>query len=153
MSESIWTDDKIQQAKDLQFIGMTGAAIANALGPDFTRNCVIGKLNRLGIKSKDRPAHEQPREKFRAERVPHVNKITLPPIAKPSDQYRWGFRPRAEPTVSIPAPTTAHVTLMERTGCAWPTNDGRPYLFCDASTDGHGSYCPHHRERMYVRAR
>lgn len=148
MSESIWTDEKIQQATDMKFIGMTGAAIARALGSDFTRNAVIGKLHRLGVATKEKLAPEQPREKHRPVRAPHVNNITLPPIGKPNPAYRWGFTPRRDPVVSIPAPVTEHVTLMERTGCCWPMNDGRPFRFCNHTRDEPNSdYCAHHRQR------
>jgi Mor family transcriptional regulator len=45
--ESIWTDDAVVQLKTLWFGGSTAQQCADILGPTFTRNAVIGKLNRL----------------------------------------------------------------------------------------------------------
>lgn len=150
MTESIWTDDKVQQLRDMKEIGLSGAKIALCLGSDFTRNGVIGKAHRLGIGGREKMVLEPPREKHRPVRPPHVNKITLPAIGMKADQYRWGFTPRRDPVVSIPAPVTQHVTLMERTGCAFPTNEGRPFLFCNAPRKERSSYCAHHAQRMFV---
>lgn len=156
MSDTIWTEDRIQQLRDMKAVGLSAAKIAVCLGQDFSRNSVIGKAHRLGIGGKEKMVLEQPREKHRPVRAPHVNKITLPPISKPDPKYRWGFTPRREPVVSIPAPVTEHVTLEHRTGCCWPTNDGKPFLYCNAPTKLNGDqsgYCPHHEQRMYSQGR
>lgn len=46
-----WTAEKVQKLKDLQASGLSCAEIAAALGGGLSRSAVIGKLNRLGIKS------------------------------------------------------------------------------------------------------
>lgn len=74
-------------------------------------------------------------------------------FTKPIIRYKRGYRPRPEPKVSVASPDTNYATLVDRTGCAFPINDGRPFLFCNAELDASPSaYCGHHRQRMYTKA-
>ena len=45
----VWTDDRIAELRRLNHLGLSAARIAAELG-DVSRNAVIGKLLRLGLK-------------------------------------------------------------------------------------------------------
>lgn len=65
---------------------------------------------------------------------------------------REGIR-TGRPQKAVPAPSVAHVeplgvVLLERTGCAWPVNNGNPYRFCNDTRKSQSSYCQIHAERM-----
>ena len=45
-----WTDERVQQLKQLRLEGKTAYEIASELG-DVSRNAVLGKIHRLGLSS------------------------------------------------------------------------------------------------------
>lgn len=71
---------------------------------------------------------------------------------KPKITYKRGYRPRPEPKVSIAPSDMSYATLADRTGCAFPVNNGGPFLFCNAEVGEQSPYCAHHRQRMYTKA-
>lgn len=66
---SPWTEEKIAELTKLWREGRSAALIAQALGPDFTRMSVLGKLHRLGLShlSKGGPASRYTRLRSTAE--------------------------------------------------------------------------------------
>ncbi len=50
-----WTDDRIEKLKALWDAGQSASQIAKELGEGVTRNAVIGKAHRLGLKSRPSP--------------------------------------------------------------------------------------------------
>src|ERR1700740_3398091 len=56
-----WTDERVEQLKNLWTEGLSASQIARALG-GVTRNAVIGKVHRLGLAGRASPARsERPR--------------------------------------------------------------------------------------------
>ena len=49
-----WTDERIEQLRTMWTKGMTASQIAEELG-GVSRNAVIGKAHRLGLKSRPSP--------------------------------------------------------------------------------------------------
>jgi GcrA cell cycle regulator len=54
-----WTDERVEQLKQLWGQGMSASEIADALG-DVTRNAVIGKAHRLGLSGRPSPIKKKP---------------------------------------------------------------------------------------------
>jgi GcrA cell cycle regulator len=54
-----WTDERIEQLRDLWNDGASASDIAEVLG-DVTRNAVIGKAHRLGLTSRPSPIKRRP---------------------------------------------------------------------------------------------
>jgi hypothetical protein len=46
-------------------------------------------------------------------------------------------------------PPMTPVGLLDRTGCAFPTNNGGPYLFCNNHIHGQSPYCEFHGNLMF----
>jgi GcrA cell cycle regulator len=54
-----WTDERVEQLKQLWGQGMSASEIADTLG-DVTRNAVIGKAHRLGLSGRPSPIKKKP---------------------------------------------------------------------------------------------
>jgi len=53
-----WSEERVEMLKSLWSKGRTASQIAEELG-DVTRNAVIGKVHRLGLKSRPSPIHRE----------------------------------------------------------------------------------------------
>jgi GcrA cell cycle regulator len=85
-----WTDERIAKLTKMWESGATASQIADELG-GVSRNAVIGKAHRLGLKS--RPSPVKPNEKK--------------PAAKSSGKAAAAPKPAAKPRAKTPAPKTA----------------------------------------------
>jgi GcrA cell cycle regulator len=102
-----WTDERIERLTKMWEGGSTASQIAEELG-GVSRNAVIGKAHRLGLKA--RPSPVKPNEKTEAAAAPKVAKPAVEAAAKPEPAPAPAPRapapaaPRAE---SAPAPAAA----------------------------------------------
>jgi hypothetical protein len=124
---SPWTQARMDRMREM-WLTNTAAEIAKVLG--VTESAV------------QRKAHNM--------RLPNKNKIAS--VRSALARRAWTSRPVGRPPTSrarepLPAPNMKPVTLWERTGCAFPVNDGGPFLFCNCSTEG-GAYCGFHAQIM-----
>ena len=104
-----WTDERIATLKKMWESGSTASQIADELG-GVSRNAVIGKAHRLGLKS--RPSPVKANEKKVAKPKPAPKPVAKAPIAKPVS------RPAA-PAGSAPA--AAAPRQPERADAAVPS--------------------------------
>ena len=84
-----WTDERIAKLKDMWESGATASQIADDLG-GVSRNAVIGKAHRLGLKARPSPVKEKEK-----------------PAPAPAAAARPAPRPAPEPTRAAPAPAPA----------------------------------------------
>lgn len=77
-----WTDQRIDQLKNLWEKGLTASQIADELG-GVSRNAVIGKAHRLGLKSRPSPVKANEAEKKVAPKKAAPAKPVAAAIAKP----------------------------------------------------------------------
>ncbi len=96
-----WTDERIDQLKTLWDKGLTASQIAEELG-GVSRNAVIGKAHRLGLKSRPSPVKSGKAKKKAAVKKPV-------PKAPPKPRAAAGVRgaKRTTPTASIPSSIAA----------------------------------------------
>lgn len=76
-----------------------------------------------------------------------VPEVKAKPPKKPVQFRSWKPTP-PQPRKHIEHPPMAPVTLWERTGCCFPTNDGSPFLFCNNELHFSTSYCLFHGNLM-----
>jgi GcrA cell cycle regulator len=88
-----WTDERIAKLKDMWEGGATASQIADELG-GVSRNAVIGKAHRLGLKARPSPVKEK--EKPASAAVPAPAAAARPP-ARPATEA-----PRADPVAAGP---------------------------------------------------
>jgi GcrA cell cycle regulator len=77
-----WTDQRIDQLKNLWEKGLTASQIADELG-GVSRNAVIGKAHRLGLKSRPSPVKANEAEKKVAPKKAAPAKPVAAAVAKP----------------------------------------------------------------------
>ena len=98
-----WTDDRIAVLKKLWEGGSTASQIAEELG-GVSRNAVIGKAHRLGLKS--RPSPVKTSDKKKAAKKPASKAAAPPKKAAPS-------KPAAKPAAA-PAPKPAEPVVQAK---------------------------------------
>ncbi|MGB7418895.1 MAG: GcrA family cell cycle regulator [Erythrobacter sp.] len=106
-----WTDERIATLKKMWEGGATASQIAEELG-GVSRNAVIGKAHRLGLKSRPSPVKTNERAKA-AKNAPAkpqggTKKAVMPkPQAKPAARPEPQDEPRASEAAAPPAPAPA----------------------------------------------
>jgi GcrA cell cycle regulator len=92
-----WTDERIDQLKQMWQAGHTASQIAETLG-GVSRNAVIGKAHRLGLQSRPSPVKAGEADAEPAAKPAPVERAAPPPPPPP---------PAAEPKPVAAAPTPA----------------------------------------------
>lgn len=109
-----WTDDKITILQKLWEKGLSASQIATELGDGVTRNAVIGKAHRLGLKSRPSPVKEAPKN----------NKAPARSSAKPSKAKHIGLLDLTDRMCKWPI---GHPGEADFHFCGRPSNPGLPY--------------------------
>lgn len=119
-----WTEDRIKKLRKLWSKGLSASQIAKEIGDGVTRNAVIGKAHRLGLKS------------------------------RPSPVKSGRKKPKKPAPKRAPAPPAKdRVTLLQLTEriCKWPI--GHPgdedFHFCGLPSEEGHPYCRIHCEMAY----
>lgn len=158
--KTIWTEERVERLKELWMSGLSATRVAKELG-GVSRNAVIGKVHRLGLK-RDAASHSQAARASRPARpAPAPGR---PPAAARRGRQALALKPQAE-TQTRAAPETkavAHLAAEEkgritdirdltRDTCRWPV--GHPgeegFAFCGDQVRDGASYCPHHCSIAY----
>jgi GcrA cell cycle regulator len=96
-----WTDERIEQLKQMWQQGMTASQIADTLG-GVSRNAVIGKAHRLGLQS--RPSPVKASEAAAAAAAPAPVEAAAPAPAKPAPAPTQAPAPAPAPAPVEAAP-------------------------------------------------
>jgi GcrA cell cycle regulator len=164
---SPWADpDRVDELKRRWASGETCSVIAAELGGGITRNSVIGKLHRLGLKSRDndiRARNLRGRPQNIKGRIPRSRRGSSNNNALGRNQFSRNIKARparARPLTTIELfdaaiPRERIKSLMDRgpAECCWPIGDPREpdFGFCCAATGGEQSYCADHLGYMHER--
>ena len=143
----MWTEEAVSTLTTAWKAGKSSGIIAREMRT--TRNTIIGKVHRLGLAGRTTLD-----SMLRTGRPPIPNKPprqrTRPGTIKkqgPAPQESFARYPKA-PAAILSPPEGQHVTLIDRTGCCFPMNEGGPFLFCNAELH-EGSYCEFHHAAMF----
>ena len=151
-TNSVWSDELCDELRRLHRLKFSGGAIAARLG--LTRNQVIGKLFRLGIKGHEAPQHRVARVK--SER-PVNRRPKLKIVAGGGGSMRVIKTSEADvaPLRRIEI-EPRHIAFagLQRSDCRYPYGTG-PYTYCGHPRADGSSYCAGHHALcwMPVRAR
>ena len=159
--ETGWTEGRVETLKSLWLDGLSASEVACQLGGGLTRNAVIGKLHRLGVRRGDKvaltpgrsrePARETPpprpppRLEARGPAKPDGRRsmrcVALAPPAEAERQVEMGLEPLG---------LVATVLALGARDCRWPIGDPRAsdFSFCGHPADG--VYCQRHSALAYV---
>ena len=106
-----WTDERIATLKKMWEGGSTASQIADELG-GVSRNAVIGKAHRLGLKSRPSPVKANEKKKAAAKKAP----------AKPAAKKAATAKPAAKPAAKAPAPKAAEPEAKAKPDAAKDAN-------------------------------
>ena len=133
-----WTDERVEQLKQLWSDGLSASQIARQLG-GVTRNAVIGKVHRLGLAGRATPARtERPRVAVQRRTVrPRPAPVVQQPIVEKA------------PLIDEHGRKTTVLTINDRM-CKWPIGDpsSDDFTFCGRRAS-EGPYCVEHARVAY----
>jgi GcrA cell cycle regulator len=145
-----WTDERVEQLKQMWIDGLSASQIAARLG-GVTRNAVIGKVHRLGLSGRGaptrvtrrRPASPRAARSQSASPAPR-REATKKPVAVPAPE------PEEVEFVSDPATQANLLELNEQT-CKWPIGDpgDENFHFCGQRSAPGLPYCAAHAKKAY----
>ena len=126
-----WTEEKVQELRRLWDAGYSASAIGKQIA--LSKNAVIGKAHRLGLKPRPSP----------------IKRSVVKPLPKPFEPVA----PVAEPTPTPPMPVVA--APKERSGgpkCLWPIGDpgDANFHFCGKPIVPGKPYCADHCAKAYI---
>jgi len=157
-----WTDERVSRLSKLWAEGLSASQIAADLG-GVTRNAVIGKVHRLGLSGRVKPAGggaNKPRRKPAAPRAKYTRSSNRsgggPRTAgatalKMDEDIEVAYQPK--PVEDVVVPISRKLTLMEltETTCKWPTGDPTMpgFSFCGHNSAEDKPYCEYHSKLAY----
>ena len=155
-----WTETRVESLKTLWLNGFSASQVARELGSGLTRNAVIGKIFRLGLKRGEASAvstrrecnpawaKAPPRPRMKVAPAPSAGADRPPALrctAPMADHEPTSRPPEAYET---PGLISGVMALNSRT-CRWPIGDPKAdtFSFCGcAATD---VYCDRHKARAH----
>ncbi len=164
-----WTEERVSILKKLWMEGLSAAQIAVELGEGVTRNAVIGKVHRLKLSGRAKPANstQRARSASRTARstsarggsggvkrrtglsTPVSGANALSPAISEQEDIRLAARQEAELFIP-PEKRIGLLALTEKT-CKWPIGDPllEDFHFCGHDSEDNAPYCKFHAKRAY----
>lgn len=144
-----WTDAEVETLKTMWNKGHSAGEITEEI-PGVTRNSVIGKAYRLGLREHVNAPKLNKTISVKAKTEQPVKKLVRDrrvKISKPDPVKVAEVRKIAERAQALPAPAPLNFTLLElnHDDCRWPVSgEGAKMLFCGHNVEDGKSYCPCH---------
>jgi GcrA cell cycle regulator len=169
-----WTEERVELLKKLWLEGLSASQIAGILGDGVTRNAVIGKVHRLKLSGRAKPASTTPRA--RPAPRPAVRRVPSPSstgsaLGAIMKRRSMGAAPtqgatalkideqfEAEPYVApevqelfIPEDQRLSLLQLNENTCKWPIGDPLTpdFYFCGNHSEEGKPYCEFHSRRAY----
>jgi GcrA cell cycle regulator len=151
-----WTDERVELLKRLWTDGLSASQIANQLG-GVSRNAVIGKVHRLNLSGRAKPASSTPRPRKPRPAAPHrppgrtfvSGNTALKVHAQPAPRRA----PAPVPIEDIVVPISLNVSLLSLSDqmCKWPVGDPThsDFHFCGHRNFNSLPYCEYHARLAY----
>lgn len=164
---SSWTEERVGVLTKLWMEGLSASQIAGELGEGVTRNAVIGKVHRLKLSGRAKPANSSQRARTasRAPRRPRTSggtsfkrRVISTPVVgatalKPMEVEQEGIRVNPNNVTELFIPVDERIGLLglsEKT-CKWPIGDPllEDFHFCGRDSNENAPYCEFHSKRAY----
>jgi len=168
-----WTDERVEVLKKLWMEGLSASQIAGELGQGVTRNAVIGKVHRLKLSARAKPASSSPRARaaHRSPRRPSGGSTSSSSMGtmkrrsvnsspmigatalKQSEDLDTEFYVAPNLAQELVIPEGERVSLLELSEltCKWPIGDplNSDFHFCGRGSLEGKPYCEFHSKRAY----
>ena len=127
-----WTEERVEQLKELWSEGLSASQIANKMG-GVTRNAVIGKVHRLGLAGRATPAAPKPK----VVKAPPTEPVNRGSSLSLESLYLGDDRPT--------------VSTIGSNQCKWPIGDpaAEDFHFCGQPTASGKPYCAYHSQLAF----
>jgi len=145
-----WTDERVAKLSKLWADGLSASQIAAELG-GVTRNAVIGKVHRLGLSGRAKPASSSAKRPKRTPRQgAYGSRSRSPSRGKSVGGYQGERRVVIEDMVAPECLKMDLVDLTEKT-CKWPHGDPATddFHFCGNKIKEDNPYCEYHCRMAY----
>lgn len=169
-----WTDERVETLKKLWMEGFSASQIAGELGDGVTRNAVIGKVHRLKLSARAKPASSATRART-APRSPrrvvspgggshgshssHMAKRTMmrtqsvgaTALAVSEEMAAEVYVAPQVAELFIPVEQRLSLLQLNEQTCKWPIGDplSKEFYFCGQHSDDGRPYCEFHARRAY----
>lgn len=172
-----WTDERVELLKKLWLEGLSASQIASELGDGVTRNAVIGKVHRLKLSGRTKPAATAPRVRT-APRSASTPRRPATPSVHRAPAHQGGVKrsmvsapmvgatalkiseeivveayvaPQPEAEIFIPEMERVNLLQLNEHTCKWPIGDplSKDFYFCGRHSDEGKPYCDFHSRRAY----
>ena len=154
-----WTDDRVAKLSKLWADGLSASQIAGELG-GVTRNAVIGKVHRLGLSGRAKPAggggakaRRKPASRAGGGGSYQRARPSARSVGNTALKADVDVQVRPKPVEDIVVPLSKKITLLELTEetCKWPTGDPtRPgFSFCGHKAQEDKPYCQFHSKLAF----
>lgn len=134
MGVETWTDEGAEALRQLWDAGHSSSEIGRRMG--LSKNAVLGKARRLGLKPRPSP-------------------IGAAGEAKPTAKERQRIKRERRALAAAPKPQAAQpvqpARMSGRETCAYLAGDGPPWRRCDEAAVRGKPYCENHAARCYIR--
>lgn len=149
-----WTDERVELLKKLWAEGLSASQIAHELG-GVTRNAVIGKVHRLSLSGRAKPASSA------APRPRRARTTVTRPAPRPMTVGNTALKLHAvaEPRrvmvpiedIVVPIPLRASILTISDQTCKWPIGDpaAEDFSFCGHRPREGVPYCEYHARVAY----
>jgi len=165
-----WTDERVELLKKLWMEGLSASQIANELGEGVTRNAVIGKVHRLKLSARAKPASAAPRPRSpnrsgvrrvssgggasnMKRRVMASAPVMGATALKPSEDMDIEMEPELAEVHELFIPEGERLSLLDLNDqtCKWPIGDplNPDFHFCGRTPKDDHPYCEFHARRAY----
>jgi GcrA cell cycle regulator len=143
-----WTEDRVEMLAKLWEEGLSASAIAAQIG-GVTRNAVIGKVHRLGLAGRIKPA---------ATAIPPKTKKDGAGMVSGNLALKTEEQPQAQESVMtlypdnvIPMAQRVNLMGLKESTCRFPVGDptSKDFYFCGGRSDINTPYCAFHSRITY----
>lgn len=149
---SPWNTQTMAILEELHGENLSASAIATEItkrtGTHFSRNSIIGKLLRMGLRLSKHPLKYQHPPVRRQQSGGNTNKLYA--VLRQARRPPWSY------SAPIPEPDNATISFYElnRQHCRWPKDGpGLDIRYCGATRISPYPYCAHHCLRAYQTTR
>lgn len=138
-----WTPERLAKLKEYHAAGMSASESARALG-ETTRNAVIGKWARLGLKRENLDKRSRTPRKVHVPKAPKVAKAPPKPV---NDKPHRPTAPTLDYVAAMkPGPFARPWEERGPNQCAWPFGERGAVLSCCAPIGEGERYCKEHHQ-------
>jgi GcrA cell cycle regulator len=147
MQTIIWTDERVEQLKKLWEEGLSASQIAAEMAGIVSRNAVIGKVHRLGLKGriKPTPLAQAAKNTKPLEKQAFVSTTTGTELTTQQEDITH------YPDNIIPFDQRLALLELRESTCRWPVGDPQKndFYFCGGRANLGTPYCAVHGKMAY----